>query len=586
MKKKLLSVLAVAAGLLMATSCSNEREEVKTEGEAVVSFVAELPPSMVNRAPKGYADATTFGDGSGATHLQYHVYKVTDDAWTPIEDLAGTATFVDLKTTVSLKLVNGNKYAVAFWADATTADNASIYTFDEATCSVTANYDGVESSNESLDAFYAVKEFTVNGSSQETVELYRPFAQLNIGTADLEESAKAGQEIAEAGITVKTYNTLSLKDGAVSGEAEITFAKAALPEANFPVVGGYKYLAMNYLLMPADKKADNTVTIRYDNENVPERVFYNVPLQRNYRTNIYGNLLTSTTEFNVIIKPEFVDPDNDVEVWDGVTKTEPQEVNGAYIVTKAAEWAWLGEQSRINKSITITEDIDFGGNAVKAIGLTDGTVQNIKPVIDGQNHTLSNLTVTAAEALVVPGTNAGGHYACALFVGANYAPQLTIKDLTVKNIKVDCPNSDNGGNISGYAAAILADVQAAKVSITNVHVDGAEIKGVQGVGGIVGIVPQNREVTVSGCSVKNAALSNYAVADESGFVASVIGRVAGTATISSSTIENNTIDAYYTVHRGEAGVTAVAGVDTSKDGTLTDDTTVPASVTVNKTLFE
>jgi len=28
-------------------------------------------------------------------------------------------------------------------------------------------------------------------------------------------------------------------------------------------------------------------------------------LQRNYRTNIYGNLLTNTTEFNVEVNPDF-----------------------------------------------------------------------------------------------------------------------------------------------------------------------------------------------------------------------------------------------------------------------------------------
>ena len=80
MKKSLFSMFAVAAGLLMATSCSNELEEVKTEGEAVVSFTAQLPKSMVNRAPKALtADAATFGDGTTATNLSYAVYKVTQN---------------------------------------------------------------------------------------------------------------------------------------------------------------------------------------------------------------------------------------------------------------------------------------------------------------------------------------------------------------------------------------------------------------------------------------------------------------------------------------------------------------------------
>ena len=36
------------------------------------------------------------------------------------------------------------------------------------------------------------------------------------------------------------------------------------------------------------------------------RTFTNVPVQRNYRTNIYGSLLTNTTDFNVVIEPAFI----------------------------------------------------------------------------------------------------------------------------------------------------------------------------------------------------------------------------------------------------------------------------------------
>ena len=56
MKKIFISVLAIFALCLSFTSCES-KEEVKTEGEAVVSFVAELPPSMVNRAPKSSNDS-------------------------------------------------------------------------------------------------------------------------------------------------------------------------------------------------------------------------------------------------------------------------------------------------------------------------------------------------------------------------------------------------------------------------------------------------------------------------------------------------------------------------------------------------
>ncbi len=555
MKKSLLSVFAVAAGLLMATSCSNEREEVKAEGEAVVTFVAEVPQSMINRAPKGLADATTFGDGTTATRLNYAVYSVgADDAWTLIDDLSKETT-INLQTTVSLKLVNGKKYAVAFWADAP----SSIYTFDKANYTVTANYTNAATSEESLDAFFGVKEaFVVNGASQETIELHRPFAQLNIGTADLEDAAAAGQTITAAGVTVKTYNTLNLKDGEVSGEAEISFAEAALPTAAFPVTD-YKYLTMNYLLMTADKKADNTVTISYDDASgVQDRVFYNVPLQRNYRTNIYGNLLTSTTEFNVIIKPEFDGEDNNMEIWDGVTKTEPAVENDAYIVTKAAEWAWLTSKT-ITKNITLTQDIDFGGFTITPI-----CPRGI--VFEGNNHFLSNMNIVA------PATD---NYSVGLFYGTAMQG-ATLKNFTVKDAKVTSTNPNNG-----MAAVVLGDAQGSQVvTIENVHVINGEVCGVKAVAGLVGFSASGMTLNVTNCSVKNTTIKNLSVDGESGYVASLVGRVVGTANLTDCELENNTIKAFYAASRGAASIDAIAGVNS---GATLNTTNVEGDDTVTIT---
>ena len=79
----------------------------------------------------------------------------------------------------------------------------------------------------------------------------------------------------------------------------------AIPTASdgeFPVAGGYKYLSMDYLLVGADKA---TVDVAFNYGGPQSRTFTNVPVQRNYRTNIYGSLLTNTTDFNVVIEPAF-----------------------------------------------------------------------------------------------------------------------------------------------------------------------------------------------------------------------------------------------------------------------------------------
>jgi hypothetical protein len=65
---------------------------------------------------------------------------------------------------------------------------------------------------------------------------------------------------------------------------------------------------MNYLLVAADKA---TVDIEFSYNNGGNYVFdYTfVPVQRNYRTNIYGSILTSDVEVKVVIEPAFNDPD-------------------------------------------------------------------------------------------------------------------------------------------------------------------------------------------------------------------------------------------------------------------------------------
>lgn len=63
---------------------------------------------------------------------------------------------------------------------------------------------------------------------------------------------------------------------------------------------------MNYVLVP-DYKTIADVTLDYTNGTTPmKRTFTSVPLQRNYRTNIYGSLLTNSVDFNVVIEPAFI----------------------------------------------------------------------------------------------------------------------------------------------------------------------------------------------------------------------------------------------------------------------------------------
>ena len=281
--------------MIFATSCENELELGAAGEESVVSFTIATP-DMGSRA---------YSDGTTATVLQYAVY---DAEGNELEDLTVTNGEIHGSTTVNLKLTTGNTYSVIFWAAAEDAP----YAVNFANKTMTVDYTGAESNDESRDAFYKYHTFTVNGAQTEAIELKRPFAQLNIGTSDYDDAKSAGYEPTLSKVVVKNaYSTLNLATGAVDGGTEVTFAENAIPgkvdgvsAETFPVPG-YEYLAMNYVLVGADKETVDVEFTYTDGSDAKTRKVGSVPVQRNYRTNIYGQLLTSNVDVNVEIKPEY-----------------------------------------------------------------------------------------------------------------------------------------------------------------------------------------------------------------------------------------------------------------------------------------
>lgn len=298
MKRYLLSTFTIAAAALLVTSCNDGMDNgLKTGDEGTVTFTAQLPSEMGTRA---------FADGLTAKHLQYAVYEAGQS--TPLKvfgdetTVVGEAEMVNLKKSVTLKLTSGKSYDVIFWADATTD---SPYTFNPASQEVSVDYSKVNNNSDNCDAFFKKETITVSGNQSVDVKLTRPFAQVNIGTDDFDAAKASGLEVTQTEVVAKAFATLNLATGEVADEADRTFTMKAIPTASdgeFPVAGGYKYLSMDYLLVGADKA---TVDVAFNYGGPQNRTFTNVPVQRNYRTNIYGSLLTNTTDFNVVIEPAF-----------------------------------------------------------------------------------------------------------------------------------------------------------------------------------------------------------------------------------------------------------------------------------------
>lgn len=376
MKTKFFSMFAVAA-MLLTTSCSNDETNELISGEPVTtSFKVQLPNSIGTRPNKGAKKA--FADGKTATVLKYMVFDENNNR---IATIPTGVKAISLSTDVQLSLITGKKYKIVFWA----ANAAAPYTIDE-TGKVTVNYEGMKTNDESLDAFCRCYEYTAGAEVENPVKLYRPFAQLNVGTKDMDKAVKAGfnKDAAKTKVVVSGIaNALNLLTGEVSGEAEVTCNLNAIPTGETFPKEGYEYLSMDYLLV--GKETKSVVDVKWqitDGTTTVDRTFTNVPLQGNYRTNIFGNLLTATTDMNVEIDPAF----SDVIVANNDELATELATDGAVVK--------LAPNTTYRLPSTVGDDIEIIGNEGAKIEVPDAvawhgktaTFHNVKFVYGQENY--------------------------------------------------------------------------------------------------------------------------------------------------------------------------------------------------------
>ncbi len=324
--KKILLTAAAIASMLFAASCQKENFSARQEGDVVTATLTVQAP--------GQPGTKVIGDGMTADNL---VFAVFDETGAELPELRQgdwikeqeEITFGgDLQTTVTVKLVRGKEYTFVCWAQ---NKDAKCYDFTDMK-NIGVSYKDADSQDEKRDAFFAgVPTGKITEDFSQTITLKRPFAQINVGTTDLIEAQKAGLEIDNlySTMTVKNAATvLNTFTGAASAAEEVTFAYAhsvapveklvinkdkVVNNPTVAIADEYGWLAMNYILVAdgtvdgassalaevsfAIRENDATVLTSYD---VP-----NVPVHRNYRTNIVGGLLTADGEVSIIIDPVF-----------------------------------------------------------------------------------------------------------------------------------------------------------------------------------------------------------------------------------------------------------------------------------------
>ena len=407
MLKKFVYTLAAAAMTFGFAACSSDEPLAGAAGQdGLVTFTAQLPAELASRA---------FGEGENAKKLTVYVYE--KDVKTLIETKTAEFPADGLTTTVELQLVNGKSYDILFWADAYGENGADTpFSYTASTQTVKVDYTKMASNEDKGDAFFfAEKGLEVKGAINKTIYLTRPFAQINFGTDDLDAAAvvnafgitadnKFGTVMSKLALTAAMPDQLNLFDGTVTttdGAAATAFAAVAPTEEDtFPYGTGYDYMSMSYVLVGADRDVvDLKYTVLNGDAEYNTLEIAAVPVQRNYRTNIYGSLLTSKVNFTVEIKPGFGGEYNNVGAIVNLDE------NGVLVCTKPL----------LPAGVTEADLTGNGGVALDASGnpfYFAATGAGIKAAMERSNELFfaPNVAITTnSHAMVVPQTGVTIH---------------------------------------------------------------------------------------------------------------------------------------------------------------------------------
>lgn len=379
MNKHFILGVVAASAMMLTTACSSDEDFGASTGDiAKVSFNLQADASLKTRA---------ISDGSGADVLVYRVFDENGGIIAGQAKITQTG-LTDLKTghNVTLNLAKGQTYKVAFWAQ-----------------------------DDDCEAFFKTEEITVNSDMSVNVKLQRPFAQVNVGCTadDWTNAVNSGITVNKSTVTiVDAATTLNILDGKVSGAQTVTYEAAAIPTETLKVDADgdgnkedYHYLSMSYIL-PNDGTTGYAKTVasasfvfKSNGNNITlSEGLQNIPLQRNYRTNIVGTFLTSAVNLNVIVDSEFK----------GEYTVGPALINGvAYPTIQAAI------------------DAAAPGTVLEVVPGNYNEVLNLQNVANDITIQPFVMTRSASEEVVLSGVNCQRN-------GENL-PTITFKNVTIDN---------------------------------------------------------------------------------------------------------------------------------------------------------
>ena len=404
------------------TACQKDEMSAPDAG-ATSSFTVSIPQSGV----QSRAVTDDFGKGTSVNRCILEIYHGDQLYNRIVKPVSNKQVTFD-----NLRLVSSQTYDFVFWADCATANSSSDEGFDDKVYTTTAR-GGLKAitekgefvgNSDERDAFFYHETISVNGSfTRDNITLKRPFGLLVVKTNDLneikDEALKpTGYEVAFKGLPT-TFNALT---GEVSGSADVTYTAGELAKADGTI-------SMDFLWATESEAALSDFTMTFLNNGTAictNDAFTNIPIRRNYRTNVSGNLLTKKGSISVTIDPNFdanSPIDKVIAEVESVSEVAQAIENGAtdITVTTAPTTAatieiphtLTAEQAAKEISITLPETdqqvtlaytTEQNGQAPEAVNITVPTTNKLIINLPESTVTLNGTSYTAVEATTAGNT--------------------------------------------------------------------------------------------------------------------------------------------------------------------------------------
>jgi hypothetical protein len=443
----------VLLGLITTLVACQKDEGGVSDTATTSSFTVTIPQREV--PTRAVTDA--FGTGMSVNRCILEIYH-DGKLYNRIEKSVNNRTV----TFDNLRLVAQQTYDFVFWADCADGSEGNFTDrhYNTQSLKTISNRGTFEGNSDERDAFFAKETFEVTGAFSKPVTLTRPFGLLVVKTNDLNEIKD--EALKPTGYTVafkNMPNTFNALTGEISGSEDISYTAEELAKDDGTI-------SMDFLWATDTEAALSDFSMTFLNNSTEictNDAFTNIPIRRNYKTNVSGNLLTKKGTINVTIDPEFEQPDITVVA-------SADELIGA-----------LNDPNVTN--ISVASDIDLSMQSAEE--LTFSTYKAIE-IKENKTIQLGNTNwLTAEEGLTLTGggiiDNSSEDYSD-LTVGANDHYQKSLIHITGGECVIEGVTLINDPDYHWHAttpdhpynSAAIAYWNDANVTVKNAHIVSGE----------------------------------------------------------------------------------------------------------------